>query len=182
MLITNELLPDFELLKDTQIFVVDNDLDSRDLYAFLLGRYGAKVTALGSIEDALGALNDCIPTLLICEMRFLGESVYPLIEQVRSLARKSGRAIPILVTSTCSLASLAQQLMAEVEAYLLKPIDPNRLVDEIGNQIMLAKIAHSPSTPTSIANPFLDKRLCGDAFVQHRYPTQVWNDRLLSIG
>jgi CheY-like chemotaxis protein len=133
------------MLEDTQILVVDNDRDSRDLYAFSLENHGAKVATTGSIQDALNFLDWYIPTVLICEMRFLGESVYPLIQRVRSLAFSSGRPIPILVTSTCPPISLAQQLTVKVEAYLLKPIDINSFVDQVWSLTLVSSIIYLPS-------------------------------------
>lgn len=130
MSVTNELLPNSGLLQDVQILVVDNDYDSGNLYAVLLTLYGAKVTTTGAIKSALALLEQFTPDILICEMRFLDESVYPLIQQVRHLALNAGRAIPILVTSTYDIMSVARYLKVQVEAYLLKPIDPNHLVYE----------------------------------------------------
>ncbi len=144
MLPTKELLLNPGMLKDVQILVVDNDRDSRDLYAFLLDSYGAKVTALGSIKEALDLLHWCIPALLICEMRFLGESVDPLIQHVRDLALSSGSMIPILITSTCSLANLAQPLQIKIEAYLLKPINIDFFVEAVWNLTHRSKLT-SPS-------------------------------------
>ena len=144
MLITNKLLLNEEILQNRQILVVDNNRDSRDLYAFLLENYGANVTKIGSIEGALNFLNGCIPSILICEMRFMGESVEPLIQQVRSLELSSGRKIPILVISTCPLTILVQQLTAKIEAYLIKPIDIDRLVDEVFNLIFASSIGYLP--------------------------------------
>lgn len=145
MLKTNKLLLNSELLKDVQILVVENDFDNRDLYAVLLESYGANVTALGSIKEALACLNGYIPTILICEIRFLGESVYPLIQQVRSLASSISKAIPILVTSTCPPMSLAQQLQVPVEAYLLKPFDLDHFVEQVWNLTHLSEVTYPPS-------------------------------------
>ncbi len=131
MLITHELLPKSKLLENVQILVVDNDQDSQDMYAYLLESCGATVTTLGSIKDALGWLNQCIPAILICEMRYRGESVYPLIQHVRSLSSISGREIPILIISTCLVKNLAQQLTVQVESYLLKPIDVGHFIDRV---------------------------------------------------
>jgi CheY-like chemotaxis protein len=138
------------ILRDVQILVVDNDRDSRILCAFLLESYGAKVTTLSSIKNALDFLKRKIPALLICEMRFLGESVYPLIQQVNCLELSSCRTIPILVTSTCSPTKLAQQLKAKVAAYLLKPIDIDYLVDQVWNLTRLSSSAHLPSITTLV--------------------------------
>lgn len=143
MLIRNEVLLNTSILQDTQILVVDNDRDSRDLYALLLEGYGAKVIAVASIKEALGLLNGFFPNLLICEMRFLGESVDALIQTVRSLEFSYGRMIPIMVTSTCSVNSLMQQLRVKVDAYLLKPIEIDDLVTEA---IRLSKVTYPATT------------------------------------
>ncbi|MBW4520105.1 MAG: response regulator [Scytolyngbya sp. HA4215-MV1] len=128
-----EILTSPGILQDVQILVADNDRDSGDLYAVLFASYGAKVTTTSSIKDALDLLNQFIPDILICELRFLGESVHSLIQQARYLSRHSGKPIPILVTSTCSSEILAQQLTEKVEAYLLKPLDLDRFVSEVCN-------------------------------------------------
>lgn len=145
MAIAPALLLNPGILRDMSILVVDNDRDNRELYAFLLTSHGANVTTIGSIKDALDLLNDYIPALLICEIRFLGESVAPLLQRVKDLARHTGRTIPIMVTSTGPLMRLAQQLPVPVEAYLLKPIDLNHFVSAIWNLIYRSSITSFPS-------------------------------------
>lgn len=140
------------MLEDAQILVVDNDRDTRDLYAFLMEDKGARVTASRSIQDALDLLDGYIPNLLICEMRFLGESVLPLIQRVKSLARSSGRAIPILVISTCDPINVAQQLTEKVEAYFLKPIDVDDFVDQVWKLTCLSKTVYPFSIQTWMFN------------------------------
>lgn len=155
MLITTEFLLNPRMLEEVQILLVDNDRDTRDLYAFLLEDHGAKVTTSQSIQDALDVLDGYIPHLLICEIRFLGESVYPLIQRVRSLALRLGRPIPILVTSTCSPISLAQKLTVEIEAYLLKPIDIDVFIDQVRKLTLTSSISHSSSHLPSYSSSHL---------------------------
>ena len=142
LLLTTKFLLNPRVLEGIQILLVDNDRDTRDLYAFLLEDYSAKVTASKSIQDALGFLDGYIPNLLICEMRFLGESVLPLIQRVRALALDSGRPIPILGMSTCSPISLAEELAVKVEAYLLKPIDVDNFVDHVWSLTCLSNTVY----------------------------------------
>ena len=130
---------------------LDNDLDTRDLYAFLLESYGAKVTTLGSIKDALDLLDWYMPAVLICEMRFLGESVHPLLQRVRYLAPINGKPITILIASTDSPTSLFQQLQVKVEAFLRKPIDIDFFVNEVWNLTLLPSLAYPPSIQDWVA-------------------------------
>jgi CheY-like chemotaxis protein len=157
MLITNEFLPNPKILKDVEILVVDNDRDSRDLYTFLLESYGAQVRAIDSVKGALELLNSYTPAILICEMRFLGERVYPLIQQVRTLVRSNGRKVPILATSTYAQTSLTQQWNLRVDAYLVKPIDIDYLVNEVWNLTLLPNIAYPPNLQAWVTNQTVDE-------------------------
>ncbi len=132
MLNSNELL-NSEILKNVLILIVDNDRDSRELYAFVLGSCGAQVTTTSSVEDGLASINRLMPRVLICETRFPGESVYPLIQRVKYLALKRSSNTSILITSTCSIAEFTQQPRFKTEAYLLKPVKLNNLVNEVWN-------------------------------------------------
>lgn len=166
MLSTNELPLNSRMLEDVQILAVDNDRDTRDLYTFLLEDEGAKVTASRSIQDALDFLDGYIPNLLICEIRFLNESVLPLIQRVRSLARSSRRTIPILVTSTCSPIHLAQQLTVKVEAYLLKPIDIDDFINQVWDLILLSKTIYPSGIQDWVIQQNPVKMLCCSAGVR----------------
>lgn len=157
---TKEFLLNSTMLKDAQILLVDNDRDTRDLYTLLIEAKGARVTASRSIQDALDFLDESIPNLLVCEMRFLGESVLPLIQRVKALACSSGRSIPILVMSTVESIYLAQQLTEEVAAYLLKPIDLDDFVDQVLNLARISNTVYPPSLQTWVFNQNPVKLLC----------------------
>lgn len=125
-------LPRLGAIRDANILVVDNDADSRSLWAFLLEDYEAKVMDFESIKEALATLEYCVPNLLICEIRFLGESVIPLFDRIKGISVDHETAIPILITSTCSSANfvhLFQHVGVEAAAYLLKPIEIDDFVD-----------------------------------------------------
>lgn len=129
-----------EVLKDVQILIVDNDRDNRDFYAFLLESYGARVITTDSVKSGLASLNKLMPRILICEIRFLGESVYPLIRRARYLALKSGSTIPILITSTYSIADFTQRWRLKPEGYLLKPVNMEDFTDEVWKLTQASRI------------------------------------------
>jgi CheY-like chemotaxis protein len=132
-------LPNPGILKDIQILVVDNDPDNRYLHKILFETYGAQVTSLESIADSMTVLEYLVPDILICELRFLNEDVSLLIQKIKALALGCDRTIPILAVSAYCSAGFAQDLLAMVEDYLLKPIDIDHLVDEVWNLVHLSK-------------------------------------------
>lgn len=136
------------ILNQVQILTVDNDRGSGELYTASLENYGGVIVRTESIKEALSLLNRFVPDILICEVRFLGESVYPLIRQVRYVAQNRHKIIPIFAISTFPVMNLAEHLKVRVEAYQIKPIDLDQFVDEVWNLVLLSKTPQ----PLSIQN------------------------------
>ncbi|MEH1943657.1 MAG: response regulator [Nostoc sp.] len=123
------------LLKDVEVLVVDNDRDSRDLYAFLLEDLSANVITAGSIKEALEILSWFTPKIIVCEIRFLGESIYTLLNTLSAMEANNGKHIPIIVTSTSTTGTHDQIPDVEFEEYLLKPFGLDKFVSTIRNQV-----------------------------------------------
>lgn len=146
------------ILKDVQILVVDNHIDTRSLYSALLENLGANVTTAGSIKEALNLLDSLLPDILITEMTFQGETSDLLIQKLKYIALANDISIPILVTSTCSTSSIAQYPKLDVKAYLQKPIDIDHLVCKIWSLIQQAKITHPPRIQDWIKKEKISKK------------------------
>ncbi|MBN3938559.1 MAG: response regulator [Nostoc sp.] len=123
------------ILKGVQVLVVDNDRDSRDLYAFLLKDLGANVITAGSVKEALEILSWFTPNVIVCEIRFLGESIYTLLNTLNAIEADNGKHIPIIVTSTSTTGTCDHIPDVEFEEYLLKPFDLDEFVSMIVNQV-----------------------------------------------
>lgn len=157
------------ILQNIQILIVDNDLDTRDMYTFLLEDLGANVTIAGSIKEALKFLDWILPDILITETVFLGESIDLLIHKLKDIALTKGISIPMLVTSTCSTRNVPPYLKVEFEAYLQKPINLDDLVSKIWNVIARAKFFH----PYSIKN-WIKKQKLNKKSYSERLLTEDW--------
>ncbi|WP_413173097.1 response regulator [Anabaena azotica] len=116
------------ILKDLQILVVDNDVDSGVLYTIFLTQFGANVMTSSSIEGALEVLRWFVPNIIICEIRFLGESVYKLFKKLSAMEAVNRNYIPVIVTSTSSTGVISEVPEIELERYLLKPVDLDQLI------------------------------------------------------
>ena len=128
-----------QVLKGVQVLVVDNDNDCGEMYDTLLNHFDVIVTLARSVKNALDILDWLIPNIIVCEIRFLGESVYRLFEKLHAMEVGSGNHIPIIVTSTCHISSRKQIDDVEFEGYLLKPFDPEELVLRIVNLMEIIK-------------------------------------------
>ncbi|MEH2332027.1 response regulator [Nostoc sp.] len=123
------------LLEGVEVLVVDNDRDSRDLYAILLKDLGANVINAGSVKEALEILSWFTPNVIVCEIRFLGESIYTLLNTLSAMEANNGNHIPIIVTSTSTTGTHDQIPDVEFEGYLLKPFHLDKFVSMIVNQV-----------------------------------------------
>ncbi|MCC5629472.1 response regulator [Nostoc sphaeroides CHAB 2801] len=123
------------ILKGVEVLVVDNDRDSRDLYAILLQGLSANVITASSVKEALEILSWFTPNILVCEIRFLGESIYTLLNTLSAMEADNRKHIPIIVTSTSTTGTHDQIPDVEFEEYLLKPFDVDKFVSMIINQV-----------------------------------------------
>jgi DNA-binding NtrC family response regulator len=81
-----------------------------------------------SIKGALEVLHWFVPNIIICEIRFLGESVSKLFNKLSLMAADNMNDIPIIVTSTCSTSLINEITDIQLERYLLKPFDIDHLM------------------------------------------------------
>ncbi len=119
-------------LEGLQILVVDDDADNREFMVFALTTYGANAIATASSDEALRALQQFKPDVLLSDIGMPDEDGYALIRQVRMLEHKSGGNIPaIAVTGYTRDSDRNQALTAGFQLHLSKPIQPIELVAAI---------------------------------------------------
>ncbi|MEH1787118.1 MAG: PAS domain S-box protein [Nostoc sp.] len=135
----NQSLPcetESSLLSDTQVLVVDDEPDIRDLVTFILQDYGVKVTAVASAQEALQALSESIPDVLISDIGMPKTDGYMLMREVRSRSPQQGGSVPaIALTAYAGEMNQQQALAAGFQMHISKPVDPDVLVKAIADLI-----------------------------------------------
>ena len=111
-------------LSGIKILVVDDDADSREFIAFALEQAGAIVTAANSGIEALQALIQSPPDLLISDIGMPEMDGYTLMEQIRSLTIPQGRIPAIALTAYAGEADEQRAYQVGFQKHLAKPIDP----------------------------------------------------------
>jgi hypothetical protein len=119
------------------ILVVDDDGDVRDLVAFLLESRGAVVRTVASAREALEAIGQRRPDVLLADLRMPDEDGYSLIHRVRAREReRQERRLPaIAVTAYASARDRAEAIAAGYDAHLAKPVDPGDLARVVANAV-----------------------------------------------
>lgn len=116
-------------LSGIRILVVDDDTDSRDFITFVLEQEGAEITAASSAVEALDALSQCQPDLLVSDIGMPEIDGYMLMQKVRSWSLERGGQIPaIALTAYAGEYDQQQALSAGFQAHMSKPAEPDRLV------------------------------------------------------
>ncbi|MEH2349476.1 MAG: PAS domain S-box protein [Nostoc sp.] len=128
--------PESSLLSNTQVLVVDDEPDIRDLVSFILQDYGVEVTAVSSAQEALQALSESIPDVLISDIGMPKTDGYMLMQEVRSRSPQQGGHVPaIALTAYAGEMNQQQALAAGFQMHISKPVDPDALVKAIVNLI-----------------------------------------------
>jgi signal transduction histidine kinase len=114
-------------LEGIQVLVVDNEADARGLVSMILERVGATVTAVESAQDAIEAIRERRPDVLLSDIGMPGEDGYALIRKVRQLNPTEPLLPAAAVTAYASAGDRAQAILAGYQAHLAKPIEPSEL-------------------------------------------------------
>lgn len=124
-------------LMGIQILIVDDNPDTLDFFSFVLEHFGAIVTAVASADEALQALTQSKPDILLSDIGMPEINGYMLIQQVRALeAEVGGKQIPaIALTAYAGEIDQQQALKAGFQQHIVKPIAPEDLLLAISNLI-----------------------------------------------
>ena len=120
---------EFPSLNGLGILVVDDNIDTLGLIRFILEQCQAQVTTVTSASEALAALSQFKPNLLISDIGMPGEDGYSLIQRIRSLPAKLGGQIPAAaLTAFAGESERNRALTAGFQIHISKPVEPAELV------------------------------------------------------
>lgn len=118
-----------KVLEGLRILVVDDEVDSRDLVSAILTRCGGEVNCCESATDALKAIQEWKPDLLVSDIGMPIEDGYSLVKKMRKLRSKRARQTPaVALTAYVTQEDLQRALASGFQMHVAKPIDPKALV------------------------------------------------------
>lgn len=126
-------------LQGLRVLVVDDEADTLEWIAIVLQQSGAQVSAVGSVEEALEALENLKPDVLVSDIGMPGEDGYALIRKVRQLEPDMGERIPaVALTGYARVEDYTEALAAGFQLHVAKPIRAAELVAVVAS---LAKMS-----------------------------------------
>ena len=125
-------LNDGSRLDGVRVLVVDDARNVREVVADILTQYGATVSAVGSAEEALAALQRERPDVLLSDLAMPGKGGYWLIGQVRALPPERGGITPAAaLTAFTGPEHRARVLRAGFQLHVEKPTSLDALVGAV---------------------------------------------------
>ncbi|MBE9178796.1 response regulator [Oculatella sp. LEGE 06141] len=122
----------FTNLDGIRVLVVDDEADTREFIAFLLDQYGATVRVATSALEALAALAEFQPDILLSDVGMPEMDGYMLLRQVRTLPpEQSGQVPAIALTAYAGEINQQKAIAVGFQTHLSKPVDPAALIAAI---------------------------------------------------
>ncbi|WP_193199429.1 PAS domain S-box protein [Nostoc sp. MG11] len=124
------------LLSGVRILLVDDQPDVRDFFSFALEQFGATVTPVESATEALEALVQLKPDILLSDIGMPIMDGYMLLREIRTWSKEQGGQIPaIALTAYAGEIDYNQAIAAGFQKHVRKPADPLELATAIANLI-----------------------------------------------
>jgi PAS domain S-box-containing protein len=115
-------------LNGLRILVVDDDADTREILVKILETCGAEVMAVGSAPEAIAALEELKPDVLVSDIGLPQQDGYALIRSVRLLETEQGKIPAVALTAYARGEDREAALSAGFQSHLAKPVEPSELV------------------------------------------------------
>ena len=124
-------LPSLEGLK---VLVVDDEADTRELISEVLKEVGSEVITCRSVAEALVALEQHKPDILISDLGMPDEDGYSLISKIRALPAERGGHIPAAALTAYARAEDRMRVVRSgCQVHLPKPVDSAELVTVVAS-------------------------------------------------
>jgi two-component system, chemotaxis family, CheB/CheR fusion protein len=119
-------------IKDLRVLIVDDDLATQEAVCEVLKELGAEVAVAESAAEALTAVAEFRPQVLLCDIAMPGEDGYDFIRRLRALGVDGGGSTPALaLTALATDDDRQRSLAAGFQMHLTKPVDIERLSEAV---------------------------------------------------
>jgi signal transduction histidine kinase/DNA-binding response OmpR family regulator len=114
------------MLAGVHALVVEDDPDGCELLEILLKGFGATVHSVGTAREAMNALRERHPDVLVSDIGLPDEDGFALIRRVRE-TQEFAELPAVALTAYASKRDVAQALAAGFHAHIAKPVEPGEL-------------------------------------------------------
>ncbi len=121
-------------LQGLRVLAVDDEADTREMIRAVLEHCKMEVITAGSASEALEAIVQSRPDVLLSDLGMPGEDGYTLIAKVRALpAERCGQIPAAALTAYVRAEDRVKVLRSGFQLHVSKPLEPNELVAVVAN-------------------------------------------------
>ncbi|MFL6656641.1 MAG: ATP-binding protein [Massilia sp.] len=125
-------------LSKVKVLVVDDEPDARDLVKRILSDCNAEVRTAASAEQAMEALAEQIPDILVSDLGMPDVDGFELLARIRTLRPEQGGNIPaVALTAFARSEDRLRALEAGFLAHIAKPVEPSELIATVASTLDL---------------------------------------------
>jgi DNA-binding response OmpR family regulator len=122
----------FVRLDEIMIVIVDDDDDIRFSLTEFLSRRGAKVFSCSNAKEALVAIREHHPNIVLSDIGLPNRDGFELLQDIRCLDAQEDRDVPVIaMTALGWRGDHAQRLWGAFQAHLDKPFKPDQLLSTL---------------------------------------------------
>jgi PAS domain S-box-containing protein len=115
-------------LEGVRVLIVDDDRESCEMMLEALRGYGASLRCAMSAGEAIDALSEFTPDLVLSDIAMPGRDGYAVLREVRARETMFGRHVPVAaVTAYAHAEDRARAIAAGFDEYVAKPVHPAAL-------------------------------------------------------
>ena len=126
------------------VWIVDDDRSIRWVFEKALEREGIACSAFASAQEALDALHEDVPEVVVSDIRMPGPSGLELLQAIK---QQHPAVLVIVMTAYSDLESAVAAFQGGAYEYLPKPFDVDQAVDLIRRALEESRREHSAVEP-----------------------------------
>lgn len=121
-------------LQGIKVLVVDDEADARQLLHRVLSQCKADVVTVGSAAEALAAVSDYRPDVLVSDIGMPDMDGYQFMRRLRLLSIDEGGKTPaIALTAFARTEDRTRSMLAGYQVHIAKPIETQELLAAVGS-------------------------------------------------
>lgn len=134
--VTENALASVPQLSGVRVLLVDDDSDTLNVMATALAGRQANVTAVSSAGEAIQAIEQQRPDVLVSDIAMPDLDGYGLIAKIRSLENGESQSIPaVAITAYAKEEDRKRALSSGFQIYLSKPVELTELVEVVARAV-----------------------------------------------
>jgi DNA-binding response OmpR family regulator len=122
------------------ILIVEDNADTREMYAIFLSNLGCRVDQAEDAHRAIGYIATSSPDVAVVDIALPGMDGIELCRHIRHLARERSPVLVVITGLALGSADMARLHEAGVDLLLFKPCLPDALAAEV--RLVLARSAY----------------------------------------